>query len=190
MPPQDWNMTYMCLQRRFQPQITMGPSNCHLPAEVRPKLANPFQLCQDRTTCWTEVDAEQWRKIENNSSVTTLNSLVDFTLGPLSKCRLTIQQFCDHLIASSFHEMCCARYQGKNKDISKFAIDLINIKRQEEHHVYACLCGVNHLFDVQYLVWIKISCCPSTSGTPASVPEAIIFLHVLCNGKSRRRVKP
>jgi hypothetical protein len=24
MPPQDWNMTYMCLQRRFQPQITMG----------------------------------------------------------------------------------------------------------------------------------------------------------------------
>ena len=24
MPPQDWNMTYMCLQRRFQPQIAMG----------------------------------------------------------------------------------------------------------------------------------------------------------------------
>ena len=117
MPPQDWNMTYLHVFAKGLPTTTRnGPSNCHLPAEVRPKLANPFQLCQGRTTCWTEVDAEQWREIENHS-VTMLNSLtnlVDFTLGPLSKW-LTIQQFCGHLIASSFYEMCCTRYQEKTR---------------------------------------------------------------------------
>ena len=109
--------TYMYLQKGLPTTTRNGPSNCHSPAEVRPKLANPFQLCQGRTTCWTEVDAEQWREIENHSSVTMLNSLtnlVDFTLGPLSKW-LTIQQFCGHLIASSFYEMCCTRYLEKTR---------------------------------------------------------------------------
>ena len=109
MPPQDWNMTYLHVFAKEIPTTNRnGPSNCHLPAEVRPKLANPFQLCQGRTTCWTEVDAEQWREIENHYN------LVDFTHGPLSKW-LTIQQFCGHLIASSFYEMCCTRYQEKTR---------------------------------------------------------------------------
>ena len=68
MPPQDWNMTYLHVFAKGLPTTNRnGPSNCHLPAEVRPKLASPFQLCQDRTTCWTEVDAEQWREIENQT---------------------------------------------------------------------------------------------------------------------------
>ena len=120
---------------------------------------------------WRWAVTRDWKplEIENHSSVTTLDSLtnlVDLTLGPLSTW-LTVQQFCGRLIASSFHETCCTRYQEENKDISKFAIDL---------H------GVNHLFHVQYLVWIKISCCPSTSGNPASVPKAIILCTCCATG--------
>ena len=100
-----------------------------------------------------------------------------------SRVNASIHKFVICIYGRLPYEMCSTRYQEKNKDIiSKFAIDLINIKRQEEHHIYACLCGVNHLFDVQYLVWIRISCCPSTSGTPASVSKAIIFCTCCATG--------
>ena len=133
MPPQDWNMTYLHV-------FAKRPSNhnsqwafklsfaCWSSAKAGksfPAVSRPDNMLNKG---WRWAVTRYWKPLEteNHSSVTTLDSLtnlVDLTLGPLSTW-LTVQQFCGRLIASSFHETCCTRYQEENKDISKFAIDL------------------------------------------------------------------
>jgi len=120
---------------------------------------------------WRWAVTRDWKplEIENHSSVTTLDSLtnlVDLTLGPLSTW-LTIQQFCGRLIASSFHETCCTRYQEENKDISKFAIDL-------HAYVASTICFM-------YSTWYesKYVAVPAHLGTLRAFPRPSFFARVV-----------
>ena len=186
MPPQDWNMTYLHV-------FAKRPSNhnsqwafklsfaCWSSAKAGksfPAVSRPYNMLNRG---WRWAVTRDWKPLQSRWLHTC----------PLSKW-LTIQQFCGHLIASSFYEMCCTRYQEKNKDIiSKFAIDLINIKRQEKTPYFMHVCAASTIcLMLQYLVWIKISCCPKPHLGPLRAFQSHHFWHVLCNGKSRRMVKP
>ena len=123
--------TCIC-KKAFQPQLAMGLQIviCLLKFgqswQILSSCVKAVQHAEQRLTLSSDERLKTRLEIENHSSVTTLDSLtnlVDLTLGPLSTW-LTVQQFCGRLIASSFHETCCTRYQEENKDISKFAIDL------------------------------------------------------------------
>ena len=177
--------TYMYLQKGFQPQIAMGLQIviCLLKFgqswQVLSSCVKTGQHAEQRLTLSSDERLKTRLEIENHSSVTTLDSLtnlVDLTLGPLSTW-LTVQQFCGRLIASSFHETCCTRYQEENKDISKFAIDL-------HAYVASTIClmystGMNQNKLLSQHIW-----------EPCERSQGHHSLHVLCNGNSRRMVKP